>query len=77
MGSNYGLDRDFSSGRVKVRMGFVSDLEVAAGGFMETGEGKKARVSRMAPRFLALGEGQSQGEHQQSQRHMAFYVYFQ
>lgn len=42
MGSNYGLDRDFSSGRVKVRIGFVSDLEVATGRFMDVGDGKQA-----------------------------------
>lgn len=42
MGSNYGLDRDFSSGRVKVRIGFVSDLEVATGRFMDVGGGKQA-----------------------------------
>lgn len=44
MGSNYGPDRGFSSGRVKVRRGFVSDVEVVAGGFMDTG-GRRGKES--------------------------------
>lgn len=43
MGSNYGLGRDSSSSRVKVRMGFVSDLEVATGGFMDMGDRDRER----------------------------------
>jgi len=43
MGSNYGLDRDFSSDRVKVRMGFVSDLEVVTGGFLDNRRQERER----------------------------------
>lgn len=34
MGSNYGLDRDFGSSRVKVRTGSVREPGVVTGGFM-------------------------------------------
>lgn len=57
MGSNYGLDRDFSSGRVKVRMGFVSDLEVAAGGFMDTGDGRGKESSSVKDGSKVSGLG--------------------
>lgn len=57
MGSNYGLDRDFSSGRVKVRMGFVSDLEVATGGFMDTGDRRGKESSSVKDGSKVSGPG--------------------
>lgn len=44
MGSNYGLDRDSGSSRVKVRMGSVRELEVVIGGFMGMGNGRERKL---------------------------------
>lgn len=44
MGSNYGLDRDFGSSGVKVRMGSVSEPEVVTGGFMGMGDRRERKL---------------------------------
>lgn len=44
MGSNYGVDRDFSSSGVKVRMGSVREPEVVTGGFMDTGDRRERKL---------------------------------
>lgn len=55
MGSNYGLDRDFGSSRVKVRMGSVREPGVVTGGFMgwETG-GKESWSVKDGPKVPGL-----------------------
>lgn len=44
MGSNYGLDRDFGSRGVKVRMGSVREPEVVTGGFMGMGDRRERKL---------------------------------
>lgn len=44
MGSNYGVDRDFGSSGVKVRMGSVREPEVMTGGFMDMGDRRERKL---------------------------------
>lgn len=44
MGSNCGLDRDFGSSGVKVRMGSVSEPEGVTGGFMGMGDRRERKL---------------------------------
>lgn len=57
MGNNYGLDRDFSSSRVKVRMGFVHDLELVTSRFMdvENRRGKESLSVKDGSKVSGLG----------------------
>lgn len=73
MGSNYGLDGDFSSGRVKVRMGFVRDLEVVTDGFMDVGDrrGEESSSVKDGSKVSGLG-GRSESSRAKGTGHLMF-----
>lgn len=83
MGSNYGLARDFSSGGVKVRMGFVGDLEVAMGRFMDVGDGRRKASSSVKDGSKVSGLGRRSESRRAPTQPKArrvlylFYIYFQ
>lgn len=74
MGSNYGLDRDFGSSGVEVRMGSVREPEVVTGGLWDTGgkESWSAKDGSEAPGLMRRLESRRTGCW-----HGTFYISFQ